>query len=116
MNAGPSAAGDCAIAILPAAASDGWSMMRLDWVASTTDAALPLAGEGWGGGAAAIRTVRAERVSPTRRALRAQRPPPQAGEVNRVRGETDSIKRHHYLPKDRPAMGRQRDLGGCAVA
>ena len=27
---------------------------------------LPLAGEGWGGGAAASQTVRVERVSPTR--------------------------------------------------
>src|SRR5215212_5792606 len=34
---------------------------------------LPLAGEGWGGGAAASRTVRVERA-PTQ-------PPPQAGEV-----------------------------------
>jgi error-prone DNA polymerase len=43
---------------------------------------LPLAGEGWGGGAAASRTARVERVSPTRIAsCDAMRPPPQAGEV-----------------------------------
>src|SRR5450432_3273116 len=49
-----------------------------------TDTALPLplAGEGWGGGAAASRTVHVERVSPTRIAsFDAIRPPPQAGEV-----------------------------------
>ncbi|UPJ46883.1 error-prone DNA polymerase [Bradyrhizobium sp. 200] len=43
---------------------------------------LPLAGEGWGGGASTSRTARVERVSPTRIASRdAIRPPPQAGEV-----------------------------------
>ena len=43
---------------------------------------LPLAGEGWGGGAAASHTARVERVSPTRIAsCDAMRPPPQAGEV-----------------------------------
>src|SRR5256885_1408155 len=51
---------------------------------------LPLAGEGWGGGASTSRTVRVERISPTRIAscdairpkseLRSSRPP-QAGEV-----------------------------------
>jgi error-prone DNA polymerase len=43
---------------------------------------LPLAGEGWGGGAAASHTAHVERVSPTRIAsCDAMRPPPQAGEV-----------------------------------
>src|SRR5262245_19701052 len=42
---------------------------------------LPLAGEGWGGGATAIQTARVERA-PTRIASHdAMRPPPQAGEV-----------------------------------
>jgi hypothetical protein len=54
---------------------------------------LPLAGEGWGGGAAAIHAVRVERVSPTRIAsFDAMRPPPQAGEVQHVRGQADSTK------------------------
>src|SRR5713101_10149637 len=56
-----------------------------------TDTALPLplAGEGWGGGAAASQTVRVERVSPTRIAsVDAIRPPPQAGEV---RPETPTV-------------------------
>jgi hypothetical protein len=57
-----------------------------------------LAGEGWGGGAAAIRTVRVERVSPTRIAsFDAMRPPPQAGEVKRVRGRADSTENHPAL-------------------
>jgi error-prone DNA polymerase len=48
---------------------------------------LPLAGGGWGGGAATSRTARVERVSPTRIAsFDAIRPPPQAGEVKRARG------------------------------
>src|SRR5258707_8088918 len=56
---------------------------------------LPLAGEGWGGGAAAIHAVRVERVSPTRIAsFDAMRPPPQAGEVRQVRGQADSTKNH----------------------
>ncbi|ANW00629.1 error-prone DNA polymerase [Bradyrhizobium icense] len=56
---------------------------------------LPLAGEGWGGGAAASHTARVERASPTRIAsidairpqseLRSSRPP-QAGEVKHARG------------------------------
>src|SRR5882757_1693688 len=59
---------------------------------------LPLAGEGWGGGAAAIHAVRVERVSPTRIASSdAMRPPPQAGEVQQVRGQTDSTKNHPAL-------------------
>src|SRR5438128_11321128 len=46
---------------------------------------LPLAGEGWGGGAATSHAVRVERASPTRSAsFDALRPPPQAGEVKRV--------------------------------
>src|SRR5207302_5525545 len=46
---------------------------------------LPLAGEGWGGGAAASHTARVERVSPTRIAsCDAMRPPPQAGEVKKA--------------------------------
>src|SRR3981189_802611 len=49
---------------------------------------LPLAGEGWGGGAAASHAVRMERVSPTRIAsFDAMRPLPQAGEVQQVRGQ-----------------------------
>src|ERR1700682_4674222 len=59
----------------------------------------PLAGEGWGGGGAAIRTVRVERVSPTRRALRAQRPPPPAGAGQGGGGWTDLIKRHPAPPR-----------------
>ena len=59
---------------------------------------LPLAGEGWGGGAAAIQAVRVERASPTRIAsFDAMRPPPQAGEVQRVRGQADSTKNHTAL-------------------
>jgi hypothetical protein len=51
--------------------------------------------EGWGGGAAAIHTGRVERVSPTRIAsFDAMRPPPQAGEVQQVRGQADSTKNH----------------------
>jgi hypothetical protein len=50
---------------------------------------LPLAGEGWGGGAAAIHADSVERVFPTRIAsFDAMRPPPQAGEVKRLRGPT----------------------------
>jgi hypothetical protein len=59
---------------------------------------LPLAGEGWGGGGAAIHAVRVERVSPTRIAsFDAMRPPPQAGEVQQVRGQVDSTKNHPAL-------------------
>jgi hypothetical protein len=59
---------------------------------------LPLAGEGWGGGAAAIHAVRVETVSPTRLAsFDAMRPPPQAGEVQQVRGQADSTKNHPAL-------------------
>ncbi|PJG50664.1 hypothetical protein CVM73_34915 [Bradyrhizobium forestalis] len=57
---------------------------------------LPLAGEGWGGGISASEDPRGERA-PTRRALRARRPPPQAGEVQRARGETASITQHDFL-------------------
>jgi hypothetical protein len=62
---------------------------------------LPLAGrderssllEGWGGGAAAIHDVRVERVSPTCIAsFDAMRPPPQAGEVQQVRGQAHPTK------------------------
>jgi error-prone DNA polymerase len=43
---------------------------------------LPLAGEGWGGGASTIPTAQVDRASPTRIAsFDAMRPPPQAGEV-----------------------------------
>ena len=66
---------------------------------------LPLAGEGWGGGAAAIHAVRVERVSPTRIAsFDAMRPPPQAGEVQRVCRRTDSTLLHCALgvAADRP--------------
>jgi hypothetical protein len=46
---------------------------------------LPLAGEGWGGGVATSHVARMERVSPTRIAsFDAMRPPPQAGEVQRI--------------------------------
>ncbi|WP_166298825.1 indolepyruvate ferredoxin oxidoreductase family protein [Bradyrhizobium sp. 2S1] len=57
---------------------------------------LPLAGEGWGGGVSTSRT--AERA-PTRNAsVDALRPPPQAGEADRARGEaelplTDAVAR-----------------------
>jgi hypothetical protein len=62
---------------------------------------LPLAGEGWGGGAAAIHAVRVERISPTRIAsFDAVRPPPQAGEVQQVRGQADSTKNHPALALD----------------
>ena len=56
--------------------------------ACTAALPLPLAGEGWGGGASAENSSSGE-ASPTRRALRARRPPPQAGEVRQqtlVRG------------------------------
>jgi uncharacterized protein YjiS (DUF1127 family) len=87
--------------------------------------ALPLAGrderssllEGWGRGAAAIHAVRVERVSPTRIASSdAMRLPPQAGEVQQVRGQADSTKNHpaiadlNSLPDVTPSMaaGRQK--------
>ena len=57
-----------------------------------------LRGESWGGGAAAIHAVRVEGVSPTRIAsFDAMRPPPQAGEVQQVRGQADSTKNHPAL-------------------
>jgi uncharacterized protein YjiS (DUF1127 family) len=85
---------------------------------------LPLAGEVWGGGAAAIHDVRVERVSPTRIAsFDAMRPPPQAGEVQQVRGQADSIKNHpaiadlNSLPDVTPSMatGRQKTTGWSPV-
>jgi len=50
---------------------------------------LPLAGEGWGGGASTSHTARMERA-PTRIAsIDAIRPPPQAGEVRGARGSAN---------------------------
>ena len=57
---------------------------------------LPLAGEGWGGGASAKRAGRVDRFPPpdARRTMlriaRARRPPPRAGEVKKFRGRTQS--------------------------
>ena len=60
--------------------------------------ALPLAGEGWGGGVSTIRTVRVDRASPTRIAsFDAMRPPPQAAEV-----KTDWAERIVAARKRRP--------------
>src|SRR5258708_3276893 len=72
---------------------------------------LPLAGEGWGGGAAAIHAVRVERISPTRIAsFDAMRPPPQAGEVQKVRGQADSTKNHHALERHLSPHGERIEL------
>jgi indolepyruvate ferredoxin oxidoreductase len=55
--------------------------------AETPGLPLPLAGEGWGGG---ISTSRIAERAPTRIASTdAIRPPPQAGEADRARGETE---------------------------
>ena len=47
---------------------------------------------------------------------RARRPPPQAGEVKRIRGRTDSIKNHPALATatDADARHRQRVQAVCA--
>jgi hypothetical protein len=53
---------------------------------------LPLAGEGWGGGASASGIARVERA-PTRIAsIDAMRPPPQTGELKQAHGPGNSIK------------------------
>ena len=89
--------------------------------------ALPLAGpderssllEGWGGGAAAIHAGRVERVSPTRIASSdAMRLPPQAGEVQQVRGQADSTKNHPALDDLilRPQRGlKRRDVDTARI-
>src|ERR1700704_5674551 len=69
---------------------------------------LPLAGEGRGGGAASavdVAWLAGAPPPPQPAALyRARRPPPQAGEVKRIRGQTDSIKNHPALdPVTRPS-------------
>src|SRR5262249_36266511 len=69
---------------------------------------LPLAGEGWGEGAAASPTVRVERAAPTRIAsVDAIRPkselcssrPPQAGEVERFVETLPADQLHHRRRK-----------------
>src|SRR3954468_20624217 len=44
--------------------------------------------------------------SAARRALRARRPPPQAGEVKRAGGRADSTKNHHALGGSRESLVR----------
>src|SRR4051794_606615 len=58
---------------------------------------LPLAGEGWGGGASASHAVRVEKV-PTRIAsCDAIRPPPQAGEVTQTSPSVVVAKQHNAI-------------------
>jgi hypothetical protein len=69
---------------------------------------LPLAGEGWGGGANRATDAGVWReISPTRRALRARRPPPQAGEVRKkARGEGEGRNQSF---KNSPALYSERN-------
>src|SRR6202158_5359699 len=91
--------------------------MRLDRVALRTALPLPLfAGEGWGGGGAASRTVRVERVPPPA-PLRAETSP-QAGEVKRVRGNralSVGNDHDHALPRKAPHPPADQLAGAQAV-
>src|SRR5207244_2000011 len=71
---------------------------RLRGVSKDAATALnSLSREGWGAGAAANAIVEWIELPPTRCALRAQRPPPQAGEVKPIRGQTESTKNYPAL-------------------
>src|SRR5262249_22617069 len=66
---------------------------------------LPLAGEGWGGGVAAIHSGRVERVAPTRIAsFDAIRPPPQAGEARSADRQPIQLNTRDGLTITAPAI------------